>query len=80
MEADSLTIDAAFKLATGALFMVGGWLWKGVADTQREHGTKVDDHETRITRNEAGRGELMRRLDRIENKLDRALNGTNRGR
>lgn len=45
MEADSLTIDAAFKLATGA-----------------------------------GRGELMRRLDRIENKLDRALNGTNRGR
>lgn len=72
MEEGSL-IFSALQVVSGVLFAVGGFVIKGLFNRMDTYGKRINQLEVSMAKNTSENETLFKRLDGIEDKLDRLL-------
>ena len=70
-----MDINFIFQLITGLLIAMGGFILKGAFVSLTQHDKRINKLEVDMARNTAENESLFKRLDNIESKLDRLLEG-----
>ena len=70
-----MDINFIFQLITGLLIAMGGFVLKGAFNSLTQHDKRINMLEVDMARNTAENESLFKRLDNIESKLDRLLEG-----
>jgi tetrahydromethanopterin S-methyltransferase subunit G len=70
-----MDISFIFQLVTGLLIAMGGFILKGAFNSLTQHDKRINKLEVDMARNTAENESLFKRLDNIESKLDRLLEG-----
>lgn len=70
-----MDINFIFQLITGLLIAMGGFILKGAFNSLTQHDKRINKLEVDMARNTAENESLFKRLDNIESKLDRLLEG-----
>jgi tetrahydromethanopterin S-methyltransferase subunit G len=70
-----MDINFIFQLVTGLLIAMGGFILKGAFNSLTQHDKRINKLEVDMARNTAENESLFKRLDNIESKLDRLLEG-----
>jgi hypothetical protein len=66
-------IFSALQVVSGVLFAVGGFVIKGLFNRMDTYGKRINKLEVDMARNTTENETLFKRLDGIEDKLDRLL-------
>jgi hypothetical protein len=66
-------IFSALQVVSGVLFAVGGFVIKGLFNRMDTYGKLINKLEVDMARNTSENETLFKRLDGIEDKLDRLL-------
>ena len=66
-------IFSALQVVSGVLFAVGGFVIKGLFIRMDTYGKRINKLEVDMARNTTENETLFKRLDGIEDKLDRLL-------
>lgn len=74
-----MNIEFIFQLVTGLLITFGGFVLKGAFNQLTQHDKRINKLEVDMARNTAENESLFKRLDNIESKLDRLLEGRRSG-
>jgi len=70
-----MDINFIFQLISGLLIAMGGFILKGAFNSLTQHDKRINKLEVDMARNTAENESLFKRLDNIESKLDRLLEG-----
>jgi hypothetical protein len=70
-----MDINFIFQFVTGLLIAMGGFILKGAFNSLTQHDKRINKLEVDMARNTAENESLFKRLDNIESKLDRLLEG-----
>lgn len=70
-----MDINFIFQLITGLLIALGGFVIKGAFNSLTQHDKRINRLEVDMARHTAENESLFKRLDNIESKLDRLLEG-----
>jgi hypothetical protein len=66
-------IYSALQVVSGVLFAVGGFVIKGLFNRMDTYGKRINQLEVSMAKNTSENETLFKRLDGIEDKLDRLL-------